>query len=332
VSTLILHLSLVLALGPPPPAGGAAPDSAGARGRLPAAADSAASGSLALRLEPRGALGEGEGGGLLEPDGLASDAFGRLMVSDAGLHRLLRFDRDGRRMGESGALGSAAGELRRPGSVVAFGATGLAVLDRENRRVLLYDLFGRLQGTLLDLAAPDLESRLGRVEPGGLAADRGGALYLSDPARERILAFDGSGRFLRALGGFGTRPGTFRGMRGLATTPRGELVVTERLNGRVQRLDAGGRPAAAWALALGPRPAGALPVAADEQGRVAVADEDSGRLWVFDAQGRKLAETGGLGGPRALAFAPDGTLLVAEGAPARIRRFALRAADAREGP
>lgn len=290
----------------------AAADSTGAAGRLDAV------GSIDLSAEGRGRV--------REPAGISCDAFGRVWVSDETLHRVQRFDREGRWLGENGALGSGEGEMRRPGGVVPLGAAHMAVLDRENRRVLAYDLFGRLQGIRLDLAASDLESELGRVDPGGLAADRGGALYVVDAARERVLVFDASGRFTRAVGGFGTRSGQFRGLQGVAATPRGELITTERLNTRVQRLDASGRPVAMWDLPTDPRGHGALPVAVDGQGRVAVGDEARDRLWVFDPTGRLLATRSGLGGPRALAFAPDGALWVAEGAPARLQRFVVVAA------
>ena len=278
-----------------------------------------------VRLVARGSLvsKSGEHGQVVEPAGVAVDAFGRIWVTDAQLHRMQRFDREGRWLGEAGVLGSDVGQLRRPGSVAPLGAASMAVLDRENRRVLVYDLFGRLQGVRLDLAAATLESQTGRVDPTWLATDRGGALYVADPARERILVFDTSGQLVRSLGSFGPRVGSFRGLRALAAAPRGELLVTERLNARVQRLDAGGRPVSAWPLPIETRAPGALPVAVDERGRVAIADETSGRLWLFDAQGRRLAELGGLGHPRALAFAPDGTLLVAEAEPAQVRRFAL---------
>jgi streptogramin lyase len=116
-------------------------------------------------------------------------------------------------------------------------------------------------------------------------------------------------------------------LRAVAAAPHGELVVTERINARAQRMDQGGRPLGAWPLPIEGKGAGALPVAVDERGRVAIADETSGRLWLFDPRGHQLAELSGLSRPRALAFAPDGTLLVAESAPARVRRFELAKND-----
>ena len=296
-----------------------------------ARADTAGVDTLALRLVPVQTLGA-EGGGrgaLVEPSGVATDAFGRVYVTDASQHRLVRFDARGTWLGEAGALGSDPGDLRRPAGVAPVGSLGVGVLDRENRRVVLYDLFGRLVGVLTDFAA--LEEELGRVDPAALAADRGGALYVADADRDRVLVMDFSGRFVRTLGGFGPGGGSFRGLSGLAAGPLGGLVTVERTGARLQRLDAGGSPLAAWALPVRTT-RGRLAVALDDSSRIAVADEGSGRLWLFSPAGRLLAARSGLAGPRALAFAPDGSLLVAEGSGSRVRRFVVEPAGAAAPP
>jgi len=267
-------------------------------------------------------------GRVLEPAGVAADAFGRILVSDAAGHRLQRYQRSLTWIGEMGGLGSDPGQLRRPGSVAVLGTLGIAVLDRENRRVVTYDHFGRRIGVAIELAEPALELQIGRVDPSLLAADRGGAIAIVDPERERLLTFDFSGRFQRAIGGYGPRPGQLRGTAGLAFAPKGDLVVAERGGARVQRIDADGRAVASWPLPV-KRGSGLLPVAVDDAGRVAVADQDSGRLWVFGADGRPLASVSGLARPSALAFDSDGSLLAVEAAPpARLLRFRLETAAA----
>ncbi|MEO5880476.1 MAG: NHL repeat-containing protein [Candidatus Eisenbacteria bacterium] len=269
--------------------------------------------------------GDRRGPRLVEPAGLAIDAFGRFVVSDAAAHRVLRYDKDGSWLGQEGALGSDPGQLRRPTAVATLGSLGVAVLDSENRRVISYDLQGRRIGVLVDLKAAALLAVTGRIDAITLAADRGGALFVADAARDRILVFDFSGRFLRELGGYGTRSGAFRGLSGLATTPRGELAACERGGRRVQQLDAGGRVVRSWPLPVAPGRA-PLAVAADDSARVAVADGVSGGLWIFDRLGRLWAARYDLDEPRALAFAPDGTLLVVEAATGRVRRFSLDSA------
>lgn len=281
--------------------------------------------TLAVRLVRVQTIGPADStpASLAEPCGVAADAFGRLYVTDAAQNRLVRFGADGTRLGEAGALGSEPGGLRRPAGVTAMGSLGVAVLDRENRRIVLYDLFGRLTGVLSDLAA--LEDELGRVDPVALAADRGGALHVAEADRDRVLVLDFGGTYVRTLGGFGSAGGSFRGLAALACGPRGGLVTVERAGARVQRLDAGGNPLAAWPLPAPPG-RGGLAVAVDDSSRVAVADESAGRLWLFDPTGRLLGARDGLAAPRSLAFAPDGSLLVAEAAAGRVRRFRLEPA------
>jgi len=314
-------LPLVLAL-----LAGAAPVALAAPGaRDSATADSAGVAprdSLPLRFVPVQALGDSAGGraALAEPSGVTCDAFGRIYVADAAQNRLVRYDAAGAWLGEAGALGSGAGDLRRPTDAVAVGSLGVAILDRENQRIVLYDLFGRLQGVLTDLAA--LAEDVGRIDPLALAADRGGALYVADADGDRLLALDFRGQYTRTLGGYGAGGGSFRGLSGVAAGRDGEVVTAERAGRRVQRLEPGGHMLASWPLPAGPR-RGRLPVAVDDSARVAVADESTGRLWLFDAAGRALAERDGLAGPRALAFAPDGSLLAAESGARRVRRFVL---------
>jgi streptogramin lyase len=160
------------------------------------------------------------------------------------------------------------------------------------------------------------------VDPIAIASDKGGALYIADADGERVLAFEFSGRFVRALGGIGAKAGSFRGLRGLATMARGEIVTAERVNARAQRLDPGGRVLASWPLDVKPGRR-ALPVAVDDSARVAIADEATGRLWIFDPSGRLLGTLEGLERPRSLAFAGGGTLLVGEAGSGRVIRLAL---------
>jgi hypothetical protein len=302
-----------------------------------AAADDAAVRDTTWRLVPRDTLVSSR---LAEPSGLAIDAFGRLWVSDAALHRVVRFSDDGTALDETGALGSEPGQFRRPCALAVTGALGVAVLDLENRRVSLYDHHLRLLGAACDLAAPALEDRIGRVTPVALAADRGGAIHVADGDRDRILLFDFAGTFLREWGGFGGRAGGFSGLMGLAANGRGTLITIERPRSRsrradadslvgrarVQWLDAGGRVVRSvwtptWAAGAAEQ---AFAVAVDATGRVAIVGERSGQVCVLAPDGGALVMQAGLRSPRGVVFGADGALLVAEAGAARIVRFALR--------
>jgi hypothetical protein len=69
---------------------------------------------------------------------------------------------------------------------------------------------------------------------------------------------------------------------------------------------------------------GALALAVDGDGRVALADETGGGLWLWSADGTTLGSWRGLGHPRGLAYSSDGTLIVAESTPPRVRRLAFQ--------
>lgn len=279
------------------------------------------------------------GGRIAQPAGVATDAFGRVSVSDAGVNALLRWGARGEWLDVTGGLGSEAGQFRRIAAVTRQGSAGMAVLDVENRRVVSYDLQGHLRGVLVDLAALEGDPFVGRVRPVGIACDRGGALFVADGDRDRVVSFDFTGRFQRVIGGFGPKPGSFQRLAGVATGPDGALVTSEHPSRparkavapapavRVQRLDASGRPLGAWMVPVGSaRAEGELPVAVDDSSRVALADERGGDVWLFAREGTPLATMDGLAGPVALAFAPDGSLLVAEAAAGRVRRFRIEPA------
>lgn len=309
-------------------AAAAAPDEA------PVPADSAAAtpAPTAMRFEAAGSYGAAEDGQprLVEPAGVTTDDFGRVYATDAATHRLIRWDANGRRLDEAGSLGSEPNQFRRPGALARLGSLGVAVLDVENRRVVTYDLHLRLLAVLADLASDELDRTLGPVSPVGLAADRGGAVYVADGDGDRVLAFDYGGRFLREIGGHGPGEGRFRGLEAVAVDAHGVLVAADRPReggrARLQWFDAGGRVArTTWASPADStvkRP-GALAVAVDADGRIAVCDAAAGALELLAPDGTPLGRLAGLARPSALAFAPDGALLVAEAGAGRVRRFRI---------
>jgi hypothetical protein len=276
--------------------------------------------------------------------GLACDPFGRVWLSDGTGHRIIRLDADGQVLDQAGALGSDAGQFRRPGSLAVAGALGVAVLDIENRRVSLYDHHLRLLGAAVDLAASALEERVGRITPVGLAADRGGALYVADSERDRLLVFDFAGTFQHELGGFGARSGGFSGLAAVAAAGRGMLVTLERPRARprrnaapdslvgrsrVQWLDAAGRVVRTawtpvWSAGTGET---GFALATDDSGRVAITGERSGEWSLLGADGRLLAHRGGFASPTAVAFASDGRVLLGESGAARIVRLDARSTE-----
>lgn len=285
-------------------------------------------------------------GRLRRPAGVSVDAFGRVTVADEERHSLERFGADGRWLDGAGALGSATTQFRRPGTVTALGALGIAVFDRDNRRVVAYDQQLRLIGIVADFASDEALARFGRVDPVALTADAGGSVTVADSDRDRLLVFDFAGAFVREIGGFGGRAGAFHGIVAVASAPLGGMVTLERgarprrarraaadssaTPARLQLLDAGGRVLRSvplgWDGADGPGTA----LAVDRLGRMAVVNGDTGELRLLSPEGLLLATLAGLRSASALAFGPDGALWVAETGAGRVRSFTIGPAPAEE--
>ena len=87
----------------------------------------------------------------------------------------------------------------------------------------------------------------------------------------RIVRFDGHGRFLAAWGRAGTGPGEFHGIHALAMDSQGRLFVGDRANQRIQVFDDDGSHVATWKQFGSPSG-----IYIDQDDRIYVADSDSG--------------------------------------------------------
>ena len=183
-----------------------------------------------------------------------------------------------------------------------------------------------------------------------LSVGPGQLLVLTDPGLDRIVLYDVSGdrpRKLVAFGERGSKPGQLESPHGAAITARGDLLVADTLNHRVQAFDLtgalGGWPGRllrTWGT-LGDGPGGldtprsglAVSPVEDEQGRVFVPDTGNHRIVVYTVNGTPAGlvlggrgrEPGRLDTPVGLAFDPRGRRIYA--AEAGNRRVSVFAAD-----
>ncbi len=227
--------------------------------------------------------------------------------------------------------------LVRTPQLLAGAPTGLA-LSRDGKLLVADTHYARVLTYSRDLA---LESSWGR--PGSRA---GGFLYLAD-AREgpggvfytldyfnehaRLQVWRGGNLerpLERVVGRFGERPGEFKRPMALAVDEaRGELVIAEAENHRIQVLGLDGTPKRAYGNLGSERGQLKFPydVSVDEEGRAWVVEFGNHRLQVFDHDGHPVGAWGSpgrgegeLSEPWGLALGPRGLVYVLDAGNDRI--------------
>lgn len=141
-------------------------------------------------------------------------------------------------------------------------------------------------------------------EPRGVAVGRNGLLYVVDSGASRVVAFRPDGTVAQQWGRKGSGEGEFNEPWGIAVAPTGEVYVADTWNHRVQKFDSNGRFITQWgSLAdtkgqTGVQPGGFYGprgIAIAPNGNVLVTDTGNKRVQLFDPQGRFLSMFGGDG-------------------------------------
>ncbi len=157
----------------------------------------------------------------------------------------------------------------------------------------------------------------------------GDRLYVADPPRHQVLAYDASGTEVLRFGARGDGDAGFNFPTGLAAAPDGTLLVVDSLNYKVKRVRADGVLLSSFGEAGddGGRFSRPKAVAVDQVGRIYVTDTQRGRVLAFEADGRFIYAAGEVGDgpgqlslPAGLAVAGD-LLVVADGQHRRIETY-----------
>ena len=258
---------------------------------------------------------------LSRPQGLAVDHRQRVLVADTGNHRVVEMSPSGTPVGEFGGYGWEEARFDSPVDLAVYAGFYIYVLDGGNRRVQRFDVDGNYLDTVVqtgDAGTPvalevgrageiylldadsqsvlflsqfgEAENAFGRFgsEGGGLtipfdiAAGPAGEVAVADLGRAAVFVFDQFGALSLTV----SSPDTLLAC-GVAFDRRGNLLVSDRIHGRVSVFS----------------PAGACTAVLDR-----------------DAAGNAIH-------PSALAVTARDELLVLEREPARILRAEMRYGD-----
>ena len=206
-----------------------------------------------------------------DPIGVVQGAQGEILVSDAGLQRVIRLREDGSVIGSFGE-----GVLQRPTGIAFDAATQrIFVVDTVAHDIKVFDSTGILTGRIGERGtgpgtfnAPThitiagarmyvtdtLNARLQVLEldgnpvnaigrrglyvgnftrPKGVTVDSDGNIYVVESYYDHLLVFDQEGSFLLPIGGTGSSVGRFYLPAGVWSDRSGRIFVADMYNGRV---------------------------------------------------------------------------------------------------
>jgi DNA-binding beta-propeller fold protein YncE len=291
------------------------------------------------------------------PRAVATDADGDVYVAERGNNRIQVLTRTGAFVRMWGSEGSGPGQFRQPAGIAVNAEGHVYVADTYNYRIQVFASDGTFlrtwgskgtgPGQFHDPKALDGKG----PGPEGIAVDRNGIVYVTDPWNHRVQMFTSDGLYLREwshlpgpCGQFSTPEAIGLCKRSYLNAPSGVavdrngnvFVVNTGLSTNlgmfyVQKFTPGGELVRVWgADGSGPgqfeMPTG---VAVDEDGSFYVADRGNNRVQKFDADGRFATQWGAIGDgglrqPTAIAVDEHGRVYVAEPTSSRIQVFTAK--------
>lgn len=160
-----------------------------------------------------------------QPTDIAFGPDGEVFVADGyGNSRVVKLNDRGQFIASWGTAGTNPEEFDLPHSIVVDSKRRVIVGDRENDRIQVFDLDGKLLDVWPGFA------------PYGIALDSSQRLYVADGRAQQILRLDAEGKVDQRLGTGGTGAGQFKLPHMLAVTKDGSIVVAEVGGQRFQRL------------------------------------------------------------------------------------------------
>ena len=214
------------------------------------------------------------------PAGVAVDAEDRLLVSDAELHSITCFSPTGQVIARFGTTA-----LGRPGGIaIDQQRKRLYVADAKQSRIVVFDSKSfEFRGTFGTPSEPGKPQNGTFAAPTNVAVDRQGNLYVADTWNYRVQVLDPAGKFLRAFGAQGDRPGEFIRPKGIAVDSEGHVYVADAEFNNFQVLSPEGQPLLAVGQ-LGSAPGEFALIAGlyiDSKDRIYTTEMFGGRIQVF---------------------------------------------------
>ena len=196
--------------------------------------------------------------------------------------------------------------------------------DNQDNVVYKFSVDGQLlmtlgkRGVTGDNASQDAFNR-----PSNVAVARNGDIFVTDGyGNSRIVKFTRDGKFAKIIGGTkGAEPGQFNLPHAILIDANGRLVVTDRLNDRIQIFDQDGKFIEQWTNIGIKQPSG-LYISPDGE---VYTNDNTGDAFVVLKDGKVIRRINGLGGrPHIFAVDPFGTLYIADAINNVVKRVSMK--------
>jgi hypothetical protein len=222
-----------------------------------------------------------------QPTDLAVDSQDRMLLSGwPDHHEITLCTPDGQCPSAFGTFGGEEpGQFIDPADIVIDSRGRIIIADRQNERIQICDYEGNCTAFGTFNSGP--EAVPGEFwEPKGLLLDGTGRLFVGETGDEVVSVCNVSGACVARMGELGTGNGQFKTPGSLGITSRGDLVVFEASNHRLQLCDISDYDIAGDCIIFGEFgdldgqfrfPKGFV----DEQDRIIITDEDNHRIQIL---------------------------------------------------
>jgi len=196
-------------------------------------------GNPVLVLGQKGVSGT-DNGVFNAPDGVGTNSKGEIVVTDTGNNRIQVFSSDGRFISLFGSSGSENGQFNGVMAVTCGKQDNMYFADPYNQRIQVYDHQQKYVRTIAGNVTE--QTKDGNLHgPAGMAVvenDNEEHIYVAEYMNNRVSVFNtASGKFIRNFGRKGTGTEEFNGVFSPCVSSKGEVLVGEYDNKRIQVFD-----------------------------------------------------------------------------------------------
>jgi tripartite motif-containing protein 71 len=160
------------------------------------------------------------------PKGIMGDGHGTIYVVDTGNHKIQVFDGDGNYLKEWGSYGSEDGKFKEPIGGVVDSQGSVYVADTDNLRVQKFDSNGKFVGAF------KIPTWRGKNFETPYLAFGNGFLWVTNTSENSVIKFTPAGKLLAI---YKAKGAGFSDTSGVAVSAEGEVYVTERNTGKIER-------------------------------------------------------------------------------------------------